>query len=276
MIRPYLSDMINDHKAPMKLRVYSSKEVIDYETQFGECKIQLTMQINFISSKDFEETCTKHTKSDNIEIMIGKETDDIIKELSEYLLQRYQEGLEKKMKGSKFVLDNVDLLYYHLHKTSLRRGKSYIKSPEWLKNKRATIYLKNKKDDNCFQYVLTVAFNWEKIVGNPPRISKIKAFISQYEWKGMDFPSHLKDWKKFEQNNKTIALNILYVLYNTKEIGLARKLKYNHKRDNQVILLMITDGEKWHYLAVKILPALLRRIPSNHNGDFYSSNCFHS
>ena len=47
-------------------------------------------------------------------------------------------------------------------------------------------------------------------------------------------------------------------------------------RDNQVILLMITDGEKWHYLAVKILPALLRRIPSNHNGDFYSSNCFHS
>ena len=92
----------------------------------------------------------------------------------------------------------------------------------------------------------------------------------------MDFPSHLKDWKKFEQNNKTIALNILYVLYNTKEIGLARKLKYNHKRDNQVILLMITDGEKWHYLAVKILPALLRRIPSNHNGDFYSSNCFHS
>ena len=112
MIRPYLSDMINDHNVPMKLRVYSNNKVTDYETQFGEWKIQLTMQINFISSKDFEETCTKHTKSDNIEIMIGKETDDIIKELFEYLLQRYQEGLEKKMKRSKFVLDNSIMLIY--------------------------------------------------------------------------------------------------------------------------------------------------------------------
>ena len=54
------------------------------------------------------------------------------------------------------------------------------------------------------------------------------------------------------------------------------KLKYNFKRENQVILLMITDGKKWHYLAVKRLSALLRRITSNHNGDFYCLNCFHS
>ena len=62
------------------------------------------------------------------------ETDDIIKELRGSLLQRYQEGLEEWMKGSNFVRDSVDLLYYHLHKTRLRRGKSYIRSPEWLKN----------------------------------------------------------------------------------------------------------------------------------------------
>ena len=54
------------------------------------------MQINFISSKDFEEACTKHAKSDNMEIMMGIETDDFIKELFGSLLQRYQEGLEKK------------------------------------------------------------------------------------------------------------------------------------------------------------------------------------
>ena len=56
------------------------------------------------------------------------------------------------MKGSKFIRDSVDLLYYRYNKTSLRRRKSYIKSPELLKNKRATINPKNKKDDNCFQY----------------------------------------------------------------------------------------------------------------------------
>ena len=68
----------------------------------------------------------------------------------------------------------------------------------------------------------------------------------------MDFPSHGKDWKNFELNNKSIALNILYVPYNTEKIRHEYKSKYNLTRENQVILLMITDGEKWHYLAVKV------------------------
>ena len=114
-IRPYLSDIINDHK-----------------TQ-GEWKIQLTMSINFISSKDFDETDTMHTKSDNIEIMLSSETDEIIEELFEYFLQKYQEGLEENMRGLKFVLDIADLLYYELHKINLNRGGSYIDSPKWLK-----------------------------------------------------------------------------------------------------------------------------------------------
>ena len=76
----------------------------------------------------------------------------------------------------------------------------------------------------------------------------------------MDFPSHRKDWKKFEVNNQSIALNILYVPHNTKEIRHAYKSKYNLTRENQVILLMITDCLKWHYLAVKSLSALFREI----------------
>ena len=140
MSRPYLSGTTNNHKTPKNLRVHSSNEVIDYETQFGEWKIQLTMSINFISSKDSDETRNMHTKSDNIEIMIGSETDDIIDEFFESLLQKYQEGLEESMKGSEFIFDSVDLLYYHLQKTSLKRiGSSDIDSPKWLKNKKLTI-----------------------------------------------------------------------------------------------------------------------------------------
>ena len=62
--------------------------------------------------------------------------------------------------------------------------------------------------------------------------------------------------------------------YNTKEIRHAYKSKYNLNRENQVILLMITDGEKYHYLAVKSLSALIRGIISKHEGDFYCLNCF--
>ena len=118
------------------------------------------MKINFISSKDSEETRNMSTKSDNIEIMMGSETDEIIEELFESLLQRYQEGLEESMKGSEFIFDSVNLLHYHLQKTSLKRiGSSYIDSPERLKNKKATINPKNN-DDNYFQYALTVALSY--------------------------------------------------------------------------------------------------------------------
>ena len=120
------------------------------------------MQINFISSKDSEETGTMYTKSDNIEIMMGNETDEIIKKLFESLLQNCQKNLEEPIRGSEFVPDSIDLLYYHLQKIGLKRGGSYIDSPEWLKNKKATINPKNN-DDNCFQYALTVALNHQNI-----------------------------------------------------------------------------------------------------------------
>ena len=201
------------------------------------------MAINFISSKDSDETRTMHTKSNNVEIMMGSETNKIIEDLFEPFLQKYQEVLEESMRGSEFSYDSVDTLYYDLKKVSLSRGGSYIDSPKWLKNKNSTINQKNN-DDKCFQYALTVALNYGKIKNDPKRISKFKPFIDQYNWKEIDFPSHSKDWKKFESNNKSIALNILYVSHNTEKIRHAYKSKCNLTRENQIILLMITDGEK--------------------------------
>ena len=84
------------------------------------------------------------------------------------------------MRGSEFVSHSIDLLYYHLQKIGLKRGGSYIDSPEWLKNKKATINPENN-DDNCFQYALTVALNHQNIgKKNPQKILKIKPFIDQY------------------------------------------------------------------------------------------------
>ena len=90
----------------------------------------------------------------------------------------------------------------------------------------------------------------QRIKKDLQEISKIKPF-NCYNWEGIEFPAGPKDWKKFEQNNKEIALNILFVPHNKKEIRSAYISKYNHKRKNQFILLMITDdGERWHYLVV--------------------------
>ena len=134
-----------------------------------------------------------HAKSNNIEIMIDSQTNGIIEELFESLLQRYQEGLEESIKGSDFIFDSVDLLHYRLQKTSLKRtGSSYMDSPEWLKNKKPTINPKNN-DGNCFQYALIIALNYENIKEDPQRISKFKPFINQYDWKGITFLSRKED-----------------------------------------------------------------------------------
>ena len=105
-----------------------------------------------------------HSKSDNIEIMINDEAQEVIKELFDSLKNRYQNNLEL-MKGSEFVFDYVQLLYYKCHKINFNRGRSSIVSPDWIKNK-ATINLINKKDNKCFQYAVAVVLNHEGIGKN--------------------------------------------------------------------------------------------------------------
>ena len=171
---------------------------------------------------------------------MGSETNEIIKELFKSLLQRYNEGLEESLKGSESIFDSVDVLCYDLNKITLNRGGSYTDSPEWLKNKKVTIS-PNNNDDECFQYALTVALNYEQIKIHPERISKIKPIIDQYNWKEINFPSHKEYWKRSELNNKSNALNILYIPNNIKEVRHAYKSEYNLNRENQVVLSMITD-----------------------------------
>ena len=108
--------------------------------------------------------------------MTGFETDDIINELFESLLRRYQD-LEARMdEGSDFVFESVDLLYYILHKTSLNRSGSYIDSPGCIKNKRATINPKSA-DYKCLRDVTVTALNYEKVRNHSERISNLKPFL---------------------------------------------------------------------------------------------------
>ena len=112
-----------------------------------------SMRVNFISSRDTGETRTIHM-SDNENIIQGSETDNIIKNLSESFLDNYQKEEQITGEGSGFAFESVELMDYKLHKTSLKRSRSYIESPAWLKNKGARINPRNKKDNKCFQYAL--------------------------------------------------------------------------------------------------------------------------
>ena len=149
LIEPYLRELINNYKSK------------------GEWKIQLTAQINFISLRPgSDETRVMHTRSVNEEFMNGSDTDEIIKELFKSLLQRYQENLQEKMRGSDFAFDGINFLYYDFNKISINRGGSHIDSPKWLKNKKSTINKKNN-DHKYFQYAVTLALNLDKINDHP-------------------------------------------------------------------------------------------------------------
>ena len=140
-----------------------SKELIEEYKLKGEWKAQLTIEVNFISLKpDSDEIRIMYTRSDNVEIMFGDDNDDIIEQLFESLLQKYEENLQNKMRESEFELDGVNFLHYDFNKTSINRGGSYIDSPKWLRDKKSTINPKNN-DDKCFQHAVTLTLNLDKI-----------------------------------------------------------------------------------------------------------------
>ena len=257
LIKPYLYDLINVHKAK------------------GEWKLQLSAEISFISQKpNSNEIRVMFTRSIPEEFIIGSETEEVAEKLIMSILQKYQDNLKNKMKGSDFIFNGINYLFNYFNRITISKGGSYIESPKWLKDKKC---INQKNNDNkCFQYAATLALNINSIDKHHQRITKIKPFIGNYNWNDINFPAIKKDWNKFELDNKNVALNILYVPFNTKKVEIAYKSKYNIIRDKQIILLMRSNGENWHYLVVKNLSRLLRGISSNHDGDFYCLNCFHS
>ena len=102
-----------------KIKPYLSN-LIDFYKEQGEYKAQLSMQIKFISFVDKTESQTMHSKSDNVEITSGYDTDNVINMLIDTFTKTYQQGLETKMKGSGYVFDRIDLLEYHFHKLKIK------------------------------------------------------------------------------------------------------------------------------------------------------------
>ena len=101
-------------------------------------------------------------------------------------------------------------------------------SSEWLKSKKESISI----EYNCFQNALNDSLDYQRIKKHPQKVPKLKPYINQYNWKGQKFSSDKEDWKKFEQNNKEIALNTLFVTHNKKVTFHTYISKYNHKCKN--------------------------------------------
>ena len=104
----------------------------------AEWKIQLKMQNSCISTKSFEETWNIYTKSEPVKIFMDSDTKDVIDKLYNTLLQRFQQSKEKSNKrGSEFISNSIELLYYHFQRADIRRAESYIMFPDWIVSKKS-------------------------------------------------------------------------------------------------------------------------------------------
>ena len=151
--------------------------------------------------------------------MQGKDTYDIVREISRSFSHNYQEEL-KIIKRSDFVFESVDLMDYKLHRVRLNRGGSYIKSPKWLE--KTTINLKNENDDECLRWSMISALSYNDIMKK-----EFENIFKKIKHEDKDFSSHKRDWENFEQNNESIAINVLYSSKDREEITLLYKSKYN-------------------------------------------------
>ena len=233
VIRPCLRDLMDQHKPIMKLNNNnnnnnknnnnnSNNNIINSNNNNNnnrvEWKTQLIIKNNFISVKDFEDTHTIYSASKPVEICMGSNKENVIDTLFNTILNRIQQAIEtSNERGSRFTHDSAGLLYYHFQRIDIRRGESYILSPDWIASKKATISPKNEKDNECFKWSIVAGLNYNKI-----KEKELKKLL-KFRKVDTDFSSYQRDWEEFEQKNTSIALNILFVSHNSEEAKLAYK-----------------------------------------------------
>ena len=191
-----------------------------------------------------------HFNSLMTEFFEGSDTNDLIQRMLAYIKAQTE---NPKFPESGFTLDKIMHLYINFHRLVLTRGSSYNELPKWLKSKKAVINQQNK-DEECFKWAVIEALHHEEIKHHPERISLLRPYENQYNWKGLEFPVSIKKIDKFEKNSPDIAVNVLFS--NKKIIYTAHR----SERKKQVNLLMIAEGEKRHYTAIKGISRLLLKL----------------
>ena len=163
---------------------------------FETWKIQLTIAINF---RDTNEEHVMHWKSGNIEFMICDNAGEVIEKLlNDFLIDI---KLDWKYQWEVVVLSLILFIYCIINviKKNPNRGGSYIDSPDWKKNKKRTLNSINKIEIKCFQYIVTIALNYEKLEKNTERTLNIKPFIAKYYWEELNHPFEKDDWEIWEK-----------------------------------------------------------------------------
>ena len=232
------------------------------ETMGRAVRSQTTTWIRFV--KDRIEQVDLAFNSRMMSVYNLNDINEIVSAMIEHMSQQIE---NPALKDSKFVFDRIMHMDINFHRLNLTRGSSYIPLPDWLTKKKAIINPKNS-DQECFKWAIIAAMRWEEIDIDHQRISKLRRYEDDFDWDGIRFPPSINDIKRFESRNE-ITVNILAL--EGKKIYICRKGKEYNRVAN---LMLITEHNKKHYVAIKSLKRLLFMQNSKHKeSQHFCINC---
>ena len=216
-------------------------DLLSRETINRAVRSQATTWIRFV--KDEVEQVELALNSRMLAVYNLSDMDEIVSAMIEHMKQQIE---NLALRDSKFVFDRIIHMDIDFHRLNLTRGSSYIPLPDWLAKKKAIIDPKNS-DLECFKWGVIAAIRWEEIDGDHQRISKLRRYEDDFDWDGIKCPASIRDIKRFESRNE-IMINILAL--EDKKVYICRKGK---EYDRIANLMLITDHNKKHYVAIKSL-----------------------
>ena len=222
-----------------------------FEYSGGNKKIETQMFIHSIHETIMLETNSNAFARDISKLILNKSN-----VIDKQMIKKYN-VIDKQMGGSGLSFKFVNSLSIRYDKVNVSKGQSYIKSPDWLRYKNATINLKNV-DDRCFQYTFALTQHYKEIKKHPEQVSNIKPLLHQYNGKVKEYPVPIDkiNYILFEKHNPEITLTVLHLDVNVETIKAGKgkcaniyksvKQSYasNHyyEGEKKDVLLLITDN----------------------------------
>ena len=208
-------------------------------------KLNLEMECEF--KKDIDKYMTHKFQLSNVILSLSDNLEDFWDNQTDLFITRCDE-LETKESG--WTLKRIDCLRININKYTLLRGSSYINLPQWIKNKKACINIKNS-DNKCFKYSVLCALKTPET--HVDRVSNYMDYDDLLNFKGIEFPVKIQDIPKFEIQNK-INITVFchegvyfYPLYHNK----------NQEYETNIDLLYFGNKNTSHYCWIKSLSRLL-------------------
>ena len=236
-------------------------DLLRRESRTGAVSSQTTTWIRFRQDGELAELAF------NSRMMNAYNLSDMDEIVNEMIAHMKGQTENPALLNSRFVFNEVLYIGVNFHQLNLMRGSSYLPLPEWLTHKKAIINLCNE-DQEYFKWAVIAASRWEDIDFYPKRISKLARFEANFDWSGIGFPVSVKDIKKFELRNQ-ISINLLVI--EDRQIYICRK---GGNYECVINLMLITESNRKHYVAIKFFSRLLWSQNTKHKGkEYFCMNC---